>query len=740
MNGEYLLSQTPNANRTKELFPAQYRDYPNGVEYFDLYSPPIVSLYSQVFWKGLPPVPLPADVVERYAGKGMAVVGFEMDQVRRTATGDVSVPISVAYNHHFESTMVGSKARLQRMDVDELNGEEKAHFLSMGHGLPKDVWVARNLKAGNAIPTSQSFGGANGGEYRKSFHGYAPGFAQIIDSPTQFQITPMQIDTWNRDKMNLTGPTKFVPGPVPRSSLAPTHGADALYSGLLECPVTTRIRKVIDSAYVSRMTGSCEHSLQSAAECFEAVKAIFGTDNVTDDSGSDASKPPGCSVTRQAALLNVNVYFNMLQSSSLPNCGQNISRTAAQVTPSLVEVKVTLDFHQEVAKIELEGPASVWFGVGFNATAMSDAPWTIVVDGFGKVTERRLGVHVAGEPLPASLTLVSNIVAGDRRKLEVTRPFAGATKKHYTFSPSLDRLDIIQAIGGGSEFAYHTQKSAASLLFAPVGNPGASGACICAKTSAPFGSAKGKLTYQPVQQPGEAGKADVINFDNNCAPQPRTDLLHMQNPTCDIRTYAGGQIACHHMWSLLDADQEIPWVDQPLEYHLKFRFWVQPYNPAYHTYVKRTTWGIASPVEYDVPRCHANIEGCAQSDDGNWVHTITGTFKGGGHLVAAHFHCHAPTCLSVALYKCGSSTDACNSKTGTLLCRENPVYGGEGKVDNKNMDEPGFILQPPCLWGAPEQGLEPPPDVDGIFLHAVKTANATYGHHGEMAWLQMYYY
>ena len=83
----------------------------------------------------------------------------------------------------------------------------------------------------------------------------------------------------------------------------------------------------------------------------------------------------------------------------------------------------------------------------------------------------------------------------------------------------------------------------------------------------------------------------------------RSDLLEMQNPTCDLRTYRGGQIACHHMrpdrkqairgvlaiglrarrqttlahrWSLLDADQEIPWRDQPLEYSLKFRFWV-PY-------------------------------------------------------------------------------------------------------------------------------------------------------------------
>ena len=33
-------------------------------------------------------------------------------------------------------------------------------------------------------------------------------------------------------------------------------------------------------------------------------------------------------------------------------------------------------------------------------------------------------------------------------------------------------------------------------------------------------------------------------------------MLAMQNPTCDVRAYAGGQSACHHMFSLLDADQE----------------------------------------------------------------------------------------------------------------------------------------------------------------------------------------
>jgi hypothetical protein len=45
------------------------------------------------------------------------------------------------------------------------------------------------------VPTSQFFSEGNGGEYRKSFHGYPKGMAQFIDSPTSFHIQPMQIDT-----------------------------------------------------------------------------------------------------------------------------------------------------------------------------------------------------------------------------------------------------------------------------------------------------------------------------------------------------------------------------------------------------------------------------------------------------------------------------------------------------------------------------------------------------------------
>ena len=51
MNGQYSLSPSGSdpevAKRTAELFPKNFRDYPGGVGYFDVYSPTISSLYSQ---------------------------------------------------------------------------------------------------------------------------------------------------------------------------------------------------------------------------------------------------------------------------------------------------------------------------------------------------------------------------------------------------------------------------------------------------------------------------------------------------------------------------------------------------------------------------------------------------------------------------------------------------------------------------------------------------------------------
>jgi hypothetical protein len=42
--------------------------------------------------------------------------------------------------------------------------------------------------------------------------------------------------------------------------------------------------------------------------------------------------------------------------------------------------------------ITMEGPADVWFGVGFDTQFMSNSPYTITVDGSGAVVERVRGL------------------------------------------------------------------------------------------------------------------------------------------------------------------------------------------------------------------------------------------------------------------------------------------------------------------------------------------------------------
>merc|ERR1719399_1363351 len=116
MNGAYPLSTTPRG--VPGLMLTRYRDYPGGVESFEVLSPPMTTLYSQVWWRPLAPVNLPADIVQKYKGKGMALVGWEIDQVRHTPEGDVSVPMSASYNHHWDSFMIGGNASFREVVVN----------------------------------------------------------------------------------------------------------------------------------------------------------------------------------------------------------------------------------------------------------------------------------------------------------------------------------------------------------------------------------------------------------------------------------------------------------------------------------------------------------------------------------------------------------------------------------------------------------------------------------------------
>jgi len=302
----------------------------------------------------------------------------------------------------------------------------------------------------------------------------------------------------------------------------------------------------------------------------------------------------------------------------------------------------------------------------------------------------------------------------------LTRPLLGATPDYYTFDPTQLSLNFITAIGSGSSFGPHgdAPHGSATITLWPTASP----VCLCITPAAPFGSASGKWKYLPTGQ--------IVGGYNKCAPSPRMDLLEQRNPTCDYRTYVGGLHTCLHGWHLLDADQEIPWQDQPLEYYKKYRVYFQEYNASHHRQITRVDWS-PTPGEYDVPSCAA--DGIPAGPHANCNHTIQGAFqvaRPGGppvYLASIHHHCHAPTCLSVSTY---------NNDTGELLCESKPIYGGTGGYvsdRNKTYDEPGYIATNPCIWGREEDGLAPPPVMNGVTVKVVAVTNTTHGHHGEMA-------
>ena len=71
------------------------------------------------------------------------------------------------------------------------------------------------------------------------------------------------------------------------------------------------------------------------------------------------------------------------------------------------------------------GPVGKWFGVGLGSKTftMSDQPYSVIVDGTGKVVERKLGDHSGGQLLSNSITVVSNKAVGPLRTVVLQRPF-----------------------------------------------------------------------------------------------------------------------------------------------------------------------------------------------------------------------------------------------------------------------------------------------------------------------------
>ena len=880
MNGDYVVATT---SKQGVKFNDDYAS--KGYDYFDVWAPEISTHYGEVFWTDQHDQPLPPAIVARFKGKAMAIQGYEQDQVIVSPKGspgvhpelDTSVPINWAYNHHYMAWMTGADSTMEHVPADIRSDHVDAGKWDMETNNPANPmkWVAVDSAdaakrpqwmTDAAIPTSQMFSEGNGGESRKSFHGYPDGYAQIISNPETWHITPMQIDTRNRDcganASDVGKCTKFTPSIEPKQA---RYGRGAPkgtpYSGVLECPCNGRYggdwvfygndtkTKQMTHQYTAQNSGACPlgDAIESAQACFDSAAAIGVAApgaTQTNTTSASARSSPGCSVTggagggatvtyntnahatgtcsaagqgtsalsgtaKSAAMVTVAISLKHTAPSTMqlspkgeycannrpftiktfPSTAANSTAadtaamkacsafcaTSAACTACSVDHEVGINkwaaiptcgavktwagsivgdivrkIHPGVATLTLTGPADAWFGVGLNAKVMSDAPYTLLVNSTN-VWEQQIGTcgseaeHCGGDPLPKSITIVSNDVNANERTVVVTRALTGISAKHYTFSTSTPTINWISAIGTSQKFAVHMMHAPAVITLTSEGLA----SCICDL------GANGELCR------GDGTQCSGFKKDCKSGDAWSGGSLQTQrNPTCNSQQYSGGLKCCSHGRILLDDDQEIR--PELLKYHMKFRFWFKEYIPATkttnasHTDLPRIYWQTeANAGEYDIPPAFPLKDGgipgyphlakgsltpgttctgtCPDGPDCECVHTIHmyTALDQPQRLVYAGGHCHAPSCLSLTLY---------NNDTGKVVCEQIPMLG-RGNVSltgNGKYDEAGYIAIPPCLWG--DEG-----ELDASFLlpagttlHSIKRNNNTHtGHYGEMASWQM---
>ena len=282
---------------------------------------------------------------------------------------DVSVPINWAYNHHYMLWMTGKDSVMKEIEIPSSDIDQ----IWYNHGL-KTEWVAvdlpsAKLRANPEIPTSQLFSEGNGGESRKSYHGYPAGYAQLIESPQSYHLTPMQIDTRNRDcgatSADINNCTQFIPGIEPKQArygrkVIPEIGTN--YSGLLECPCNGKfggdpmfygnstLTKTVTHNYMTLQTQQCEsgETIMTQSDCQTAISQIFNGKTIkmiTDNT----SMPYGCSIYENTNNNNVIYgYFNDQNTNNNGNQEQcSISSKMFGSTSSNVGIDIKLELDTE---------------------------------------------------------------------------------------------------------------------------------------------------------------------------------------------------------------------------------------------------------------------------------------------------------------------------------------------------------------------------------------------------------
>ena len=694
MNGQYKVASGIDQN-----VPFETDFIKRGFEYFDVYSQEISTHYAQVYWTDQPPQSLPQHIIERFSNRVLVITGYEIDQVFAHPDENISLPITWVYNHHCGIM---------------INGEYNLY----------------------GIPTMQEFSEGNGGEFRKSYHGYPSNYGQLIFSPKTYIAMPMSIDTRNRecgisvqDIDKCVNENMFGPEPL-QSKYGREHKTNV--SGLIHCPCTGSYGgdPVIYGNMTATKSGTLiDYTLQLSCdvkktltynECVDIGKHLGIVDIVKIDTND---MPPNCILVRDRLMFN-----SKYESKELCFVDQYSPRIGSLVN-KIVNVNLSVVINASMISISMNGSDTGWFAVGFGAQKMNDMPWTIVIFPNGSFQERRIGEctvegrHCQGIELDPVLQIDTQY-----RESGVLSVRLNGNINYIPYKINTNLVvPVILARGYNDELVYHRVHQTSELLLI---SDEVESICIC-KTN--------------IRGLCDSNGNTCSTFYKDCIDDLSTTL----NPTCTSDTYAGGLACCSHGTYLLDQWQIHD--TQVLRYYLKWRFYFDDNNYTTSNYtnlIRLYAQTEAYSGEYDVPPAYADVDTPqiigyydwpmgtptqgTKCDQNKCHHVLTRRFTLSViepvELIMISGHCHAPRCARMELWMVVENITK-------LLCVQIPIFG---KGIEKQFDEAGYIAIPPCLFGT-EPYLKPPPRIfpDNELISIKYTENTYNGNYGEMASWQM---
>ncbi len=138
------------------------------------------------------------------------------------------------------------------------------------------------------------------------------------------------------------------------------------------------------------------------------------------------------------------LYFAML----LSFIGQAQIYSGTTSLGSSMTLSVTMNTTTDSLEMEISGPSSGYFSVGFGSTGMNGT-YILLVNSNGTMAERKLGQYNGGSVLTSSITY-NTVTNGTTRTAYIEGSRIGATANHYTFPANGGSIPLIWAIGGTS--------------------------------------------------------------------------------------------------------------------------------------------------------------------------------------------------------------------------------------------------------------------------------------------------